>query len=114
MRASRSASARPAKRSSGVARAIATARSASAVHAFARRVVGGDHRLPAPDQDAQAHVVAFGALGFLDRAVAHLDRPSETERMATASAASAPACARGLHQPFGQRGQGGLVKKGVH
>ena len=41
--------------------------------AVAGDVVGGDHRLALPDQHAQADIVAFGALGFLDAAVAHLD-----------------------------------------
>ena len=36
-------------------------------------VIGRHHRLLAPDEDAQAEIVAFGALGFLDRAVAHFD-----------------------------------------
>ena len=43
-----------------------------------------------PTSTRRPDVVAFGALGFLDRAVAHLDR-RDTERTATASAASAPA-----------------------
>ena len=41
--------------------------------AIAADIVGGDHRLPLADQHAQADIVAFGALGFLDAAVAHLD-----------------------------------------
>ena len=60
------------------------------VRAIAFQVIGGDHRLALADQHAQAHVVAFGALALLDLAVAQLDR-CETERTATASAASAPA-----------------------
>ena len=42
--------------------------------AVAAHVVGRDHRLLAPDQHAKTHVVALGALRFLDRAVAHVDR----------------------------------------
>ena len=44
------------------------------VRAIALDVIGRDHRLPPADQHAQAHVVAFGALGFLHRAFTHLDR----------------------------------------
>ena len=85
------ASARPANRSSGVAARHRHGALGQRRHALARDVIGGNNRLPAADADAQAHVVAFRALGFLDRAVAHLRPPSDTERMATASAASAPA-----------------------
>ena len=41
--------------------------------AVAADVVGRDHRLALSDQHAQADIVAFGALGFLDAAVAHFD-----------------------------------------
>src|SRR6516162_7413295 len=37
-------------------------------------VVGRYHRLAAADERAQPHTVDFGALGILDRALAHLDR----------------------------------------
>jgi thioredoxin reductase (NADPH) len=43
------------------------------VEAVALEVVGGNDRLLAADNDAQAEIVAFGALRLLDRAVAHLD-----------------------------------------
>ena len=66
-------SASPTYLSSGATRAIATARSASVCDAVAADVVGGDHRLAPSDQHAQADIVAFGALGFLDAAVADLD-----------------------------------------
>ncbi len=42
--------------------------------AVAVEIVGRDHRLLLADQDAQPEIVAFGALQFLDGAVAHLDR----------------------------------------
>ena len=41
--------------------------------AIARDVIGRNHRLTFADQHAQAHVVAFGSLGLLDRAVADFD-----------------------------------------
>ena len=44
------------------------------VEAIALEIVGRNDRLLAADKDAQAEIVAFGALRFLDRAVAHLDR----------------------------------------
>jgi hypothetical protein len=44
------------------------------VKPVALEVVGRNHRLLAADDDAQAEIVALGALGFLDGAVAHLDR----------------------------------------
>ena len=53
-------------------------------------VVGRHHGLAAADEHAQADIVALGSLGFLDRALAHLDG-NETPRTAMASAASAPA-----------------------
>ena len=44
------------------------------VEAVALEIVGRNHRLLVADDDAQAEIVAFGALRFLHRAVAHLDR----------------------------------------
>ena len=44
------------------------------IRAIALHVVGGNHRLAFAHQHAQAHVVAFGALAFLDRPIAHFDR----------------------------------------
>ena len=41
--------------------------------AVAGDVVGGDHGLALSDQHAQTDIVTFGALGFLDAAVAHFD-----------------------------------------
>ena len=37
-------------------------------------VVRRHDRLTAPDESAQPNIVAFGALGFLNRAIAHLHR----------------------------------------
>ncbi len=42
-------------------------------HTVAADIVGRDHRLALAHEHAQADVVAFRALGFLDAAVAHFD-----------------------------------------
>ena len=81
--------------------------------AVARDVVGRNHRLTLADQHAQAHVVAFGALGFLDRAVANLDRRRDAAHRHRVGGIGAGR-ARGLHQSLGKRGQGGLVEQGIH
>ncbi len=76
-------------------------------------IVGRDRRLPMADQDTQAHVVAFGALRFLDRIVAHLDRQryrAHGDRIGL-TGAGAP-CRR--HQAGGEVGEGGLIEKGRH
>ncbi len=79
--------------------------------AVARRVVGGYHRLAFADQDAQAEIVAFGALAFLHRAVAHLDRQRHRAHRHRVGGVGAGR-ARGLDQPLGAVGQGGLVEQG--
>ena len=56
-------SARPAYLSGGATFAIATARCASVVDAVAGNIVGRHDRLLSADEDAQADIVAFGALG---------------------------------------------------
>ena len=90
-------------------RAIATARSASDAVA-AGDVIGRDHRLAAADQHPQADVVAFGALRFLDRAVAHLDRERDRAHRDRIGGIGAGA-AGGGHQPFGKIGERGLIEK---
>ena len=65
------------------------------------------------DERAQPHVVAFGALGFLDSALAHLDRERDRthgERVGGVRAGTA----RGRDQPFGEIGQRGLVEERGH
>ena len=83
------------------------------VEAVGRNVVGGDHRLLAADENAQAHIVAFGALRFLDRAVAHIDREryrAHGDRVGRIGAGTP----RGGNQTFGDIGKGGLVEKRRH
>ena len=83
------------------------------VEAVGRNVVGGDHRLLAADENAQAHVVAFGALRFLDGAVAHIDREryaAHGDRVGRIGAGTP----RGGDQTFGEIGKGGLVEKRRH
>ena len=78
---SRSGKSRASKRGIGEADIFVVGRDARHRHralgkpgdAVAADVVGRDHRLAPSDQHAQADIVAFGALGFLDPAVAHLD-----------------------------------------
>jgi hypothetical protein len=69
--------------------------------------------LAAPDKGAQSYVIAFGALRFLDRALAHLDRkrhPAHGERVGGIRAGPA----RSRDQPFGEIGQRGLVEERGH
>ena len=81
------------------------------------QIVGGDDRLAAADQHAQAEIVALGALAFLHGAVAHLDRQrhrAHRDRVGGIGAGGAG----GLHQALGALGEGGLVEQrrgwGVH
>jgi hypothetical protein len=76
-------------------------------------VVGGDHRLPPPDEDAQAHVIALRTLGFLDRALAHLDRKRHGAHRHRIGGIGTGA-ARRPDQPVGEFGERGLVKKRGH
>ena len=80
------------------------------VRAIALHVVGRDDRLPPADQHAQAHVVAFGALGFLDLAVAHLDRERDRAHRDRVGGVRAGA-ARGGDQAFGEFDERGLVEQ---
>ena len=64
-------------------------------------VVGRDYRLALAYQHAQPDIVAFGALGFLDASVAHLDplRNAAHRHRIGSVRARAP---RRLDQPLGQ------------
>ena len=76
-------------------------------------VVGGYDRLAAADKDAQPHIVAFGALGFLDCGLAHLDRKRHrAQRQRVGGIRSGPAS--GCDQPLGEIGQRGLIEKRGH
>ena len=92
---------------------MATARSASVAGARAGDIVGGNHRLLASDENAQAEIVAFGALGFLDRAVAHFDAGRNRAHRDRVGGIRA-GLARGGDQAFGQVGEGGLIEQGGH
>ena len=70
-------------------------------HAIAADVIGGDHGLALSDQDPQADVVAFGAFGFLDAAVAHLDPLRNAAHRHRIGGVRARAPGR-LDQPLGQ------------
>src|SRR6478672_4301503 len=97
--ASKAWSASPAYLSSGATRAVAA------------HVVGRYHRLLASDQHAETHVVALGALRFLDRAVAHVDRlrhRAHRHRVRGIGAGRAGS----LDEPLGERDQLGLVEQG--
>ena len=73
-------------------------------------VVGRDRRLLVADDDAQADIVAFGALRFLDRAVAHVDRQRHRAHGDGVGLIGAGA-ARGGNEPFGKIGEGGLIEE---
>ena len=78
--------------------------------AVAVEIVGRDHRLLPADEDAQADVVAFGALRFLDRAVAHLDRQRHAAHGDRVGLVGAGALGGG-DETFGEIGEGGLVEE---
>ena len=80
------------------------------VRAVALEVVGRDDRLLAADQHAQADIVALGALGLLDVAVAHLDRKRDRAHRDRVGGVGA-GLARGLDQAFGKRDERGLIEK---
>ena len=80
------------------------------IRAVALQVVGRDHRLLAADQHAQADIVAFGAFGLLDVAVAHLDRERDRAHRDGVGGIGA-GLARGLDQAFGKRDERGLIEK---
>ena len=81
--------------------------------AGAGNVIGGHHGLFAADENPQAEIVTFGALGFLDRAVAHFDRNrygAHRDRVGCVRAG----LARGADQAFGKLCEGGLIEEGFH
>ena len=73
-------------------------------------VVGRHHRLARPDEHAQPHVVALGALGFLDGALAHLDRKGYRAHRERVGGVGTGAASR-RDEPVGEVGQRGLVKE---
>ena len=73
-------------------------------------IVGRDHRGAAADKHAQADVVAFGALRFLDRAFAHADIQRHRAHRDRVGGIGAGA-ARGGHEPLGEIGKRGLVEQ---
>ena len=73
-------------------------------------VVGRDHRLALPHQHAQSDIVAFGALGFLDASVAHLDALRDAAHRHRVGGVGAGAPGR-LDQPLRQRTQCGLIEQ---
>ena len=79
-------------------------------HGIAADVVGRDHRLALADQHAQADIVAFGAFGFLDAAVAHLDALRDAAHRDRIGGIRAGAFG-GLDQPLRERGQRGLIEQ---
>ena len=96
--------------SSGATRAIATARSASLATAIAGNIVGRDHGLALPDQHAQSDIVAFGSLGFLDPAIAHLDALRNAAHRNRIGGVRAGALG-GLDQPLRQRRERRLIEQ---
>ena len=83
------------------------------IEAVAFEIVGRNHRLLVADDHAQAEIVALGALRFLDRAVAHLDR----QAIPSGPRARRPhRRRRGARrdQTFGEIGEVGLVEKRLH
>ncbi len=89
---------------------MATARSASASSAVGLDVIGRDRRLLAPDQHAQTDIVAFGALRFLDRAIAHIDRQRHRTHGDRIRGVG-PGAARGADEAVGKIGKGGLIEQ---
>ena len=76
-------------------------------------VVARHHRLAAPDEYAQPHVVAFGALGFLHCAFAYLDRKRDRAHGERVGGVRAGAASR-RDEPLGKVGQRGLVEQRGH
>ena len=78
--------------------------------AIAADVVGRDHGLALSDQHAQADIVAFGALGFLDAAVAHFDALRNAAHRDRVGGVRAGALG-GLDQALRQRRERRLVEQ---
>ena len=112
LRASRAGSARPANGSSGADPRHGN-RALGELRDVGLDVVGRHHRLAAPDEHAQPHVVALGALGFLHRALAHLDREryrAHGDRIGRIGAGTAGSG----DEAFGEVGQRGLIEERGH
>ena len=104
-------SASPAYLSSGAARAIATARAASAaLPSLAVSLVDTTAwRFPTSTRRPRS---SPSELSDSSTAPSRTSIDSDIARTATASAASAPAAQRGLDQPLGAVGEGALVEQG--
>ena len=81
------------------------------VDGIAADVVGRDHRLALADQHAQADVVALGAFGFLDAAVAHLDALRDAAHRDRIGRIGAGALGR-LDQPLREIGRARIDRTG--
>ena len=79
-------------------------------NAVAGNIIGRDHRLALSDQYAQSDIVAFGALGFLDPAIAHLDALRDAAHRNRVGGVRAGALG-GLDQPLRQRRERRLVEQ---
>ena len=120
MRSSRSRSANSRASSDGIGKADIFVVGRDARHrdralgqfrnAIASDVVGRDHGLALPDQHAQADIVAFGALGFLDAAVAHFDALGDAAHRDRVGRIGAGAFG-GLDQPLRQRRERRLIEQ---
>ena len=78
--------------------------------AIAADVIGGDHRLALSDQHAQSDIVAFGAFGFLDAPVAHLDALRDAAHRHRVGGIGAGALGR-LDEALRQRAQRRLIEQ---
>ena len=78
--------------------------------AIAADVVGRDHRLALSDQHAQSDIVAFGAFGFLDAPVAHLDALRDAAHRHRVGGVGAGAFG-GLDEALRQRAQRRLIEQ---
>ena len=80
------------------------------IEAVGLDVIGRDRRLLVADEHAQADIVAFGALRFLHRAVAHIDRQRDRAHGDGIGRVGAGA-ARGGDEAVGEIGEGGLIEE---
>ena len=78
--------------------------------AIAGNIVGRDHGLALPDQYAQSDIIAFGALGFLDAAIAHFDALRDAAHRNRIGGVRARALC-GLDQPLRQRRERRLIEQ---
>jgi len=80
------------------------------VDPVAFQIVGGNRRLLPADENAQTDIVALGALRFLDRAVAHLDRKRHRTHGDCIGLTGAGAV-RGGNETAGEIGKRGLIEQ---